>query len=610
MENFDGSQEETTSVNEGLDSMNEDELDENFVGEQDFLELDDLGGSLETDKKPTLVTDITRGPPKDESSEGTKNTTSGNVTDTKRSSGDGIKGLWIANLASETRAADLKSIFSNFGKVVSAKVVTSSSANSKRYYGYVVMEKSQDAQACVDNLNNTEIHGKVISVQKRKDEPGNKKKNDASKSTDKAAGRASSTSQKTKSSTEKPSPSSKSNSGTAAPVIDARQKIEEKGRKKDPSQSSSNGRKSSRARSHHSSERMSTKSRLLDSSSKSRRSRSRSREYEERKDELRRILDRKAELRKESDRIAREREQELLLREREERRLEEERNLLVRERLQREKIMKERLQLQREILMMERERKLEEEKLVEEAETLKKLTRARESEMNRSIDERRSVDERRRRHYDSPPRDRDHRDRNGDTSRRDPKYPRSDHDRDREDHGRSRAPSRDHRRRDPTPPRHTEDRDRSSRSSLERNRRVVSPPHSSANSMYNSRNDTISPRIIQNTGVPSHRAYDSRNDVIKRTISVQDSRNRVIPPDHPRALQQQQQQGSHSITAPAVLNVPASSSYGILPDPRSFYQQPPSSTGREYNSHHSDNNNYASEISYGSGRPQRGVGLR
>merc|ERR1719186_2397608 len=82
------------------------------------------------------------------------------------------RNLWISGLASSTRATDLKAVFSKYGKVIGAKVVTNARTPGARCYGYVTMNTSDDAGKCIQHLNRTELHGRMITVEKAKAEQG------------------------------------------------------------------------------------------------------------------------------------------------------------------------------------------------------------------------------------------------------------------------------------------------------------------------------------------------------------------------------------------------------------------------------------------------------
>uniref|UniRef100_A0A8C2P9Y4 Scaffold attachment factor B2 n=1 Tax=Capra hircus TaxID=9925 RepID=A0A8C2P9Y4_CAPHI len=88
------------------------------------------------------------------------------------------RNLWVSGLSSTTRATDLKNLFSKYGKVVGAKVVTNARSPGARCYGFVTMSTSDEATKCISHLHRTELHGRMISVEKAKNEPSGKKLSD------------------------------------------------------------------------------------------------------------------------------------------------------------------------------------------------------------------------------------------------------------------------------------------------------------------------------------------------------------------------------------------------------------------------------------------------
>ncbi|CAH4034727.1 unnamed protein product [Pieris brassicae] len=82
----------------------------------------------------------------------------------------GARNLWVSGLSGDTRAKDLKQLCSKHGKVIGAKVVTNARTPGSRCYGYVTMASPQDAENCIKNLHRTELHGRMISVEKAKSE--------------------------------------------------------------------------------------------------------------------------------------------------------------------------------------------------------------------------------------------------------------------------------------------------------------------------------------------------------------------------------------------------------------------------------------------------------
>ncbi|XP_012663823.1 scaffold attachment factor B1 isoform X3 [Otolemur garnettii] len=88
------------------------------------------------------------------------------------------RNFWVSGLSSTTRATDLKNLFSKYGKVVGAKVVTNARSPGARCYGFVTMSTQEEATKCINHLHKTELHGKMISVEKAKNEPAGKKTSD------------------------------------------------------------------------------------------------------------------------------------------------------------------------------------------------------------------------------------------------------------------------------------------------------------------------------------------------------------------------------------------------------------------------------------------------
>merc|ERR1712215_90450 len=103
-------------------------------------------------------------------------------TEEKKKSVSSSRNLWISGLSSTTRATDLKTVFSKFGKVIGAKVVTNARTPGARCYGYVTMNSSDDASKCISNLNRTELHGRMITVERAKAESGPSKSDSGSSS--------------------------------------------------------------------------------------------------------------------------------------------------------------------------------------------------------------------------------------------------------------------------------------------------------------------------------------------------------------------------------------------------------------------------------------------
>ena len=51
-------------------------------------------------------------------------------------------------------------------QVVGAKVVTNARSPGSRCYGFVTMSSADEATKCIQHLHRTELHGKMISVER------------------------------------------------------------------------------------------------------------------------------------------------------------------------------------------------------------------------------------------------------------------------------------------------------------------------------------------------------------------------------------------------------------------------------------------------------------
>ena len=104
--------------------------------------------------------------------------------DDEKAKSESRRNLWVSGLSSSTRATDLKTCFSKYGKVVGAKVVTNARTLGTRcFFGYVTMGTADEAQTAIKELHKSEVWGKIITVeQARSDSTGPSKASRTSKS--------------------------------------------------------------------------------------------------------------------------------------------------------------------------------------------------------------------------------------------------------------------------------------------------------------------------------------------------------------------------------------------------------------------------------------------
>ncbi|XP_067271872.1 scaffold attachment factor B1 [Pseudorasbora parva] len=286
--------------------------------------------------------------------------------DDKSSAAASGRNLWVSGLSSTTRATDLKNLFSKYGKVVGAKVVTNARSPGARCYGFVTMCSTEEATKCISHLHRTELHGRMISVERAKNEPAGKKPADKIDTKKPGSDRRHSSDSKTEKSENKDEKSENSegkeqggertvvmDKSKGEPVISVKTKSKERSTKSRDRKSSSKDRKDILS---------------FDQIKEQReRERQRQREREIREVERRRHSG-------ERDRDSRsERERIRLFREREEReRLLRKRNFLEVEKQRLDADRREREFLERERLRIEFERRREQERIHREREELRR----------------------------------------------------------------------------------------------------------------------------------------------------------------------------------------------------------------------------------------------
>ena len=72
--------------------------------------------------------------------------------------------IYVSNLSFNTNDAELNDLFSKFGAVSSAKVITDRESGRSRGFGFVEMPSDEEARAAMLDLNNKEIEGRAMSV--------------------------------------------------------------------------------------------------------------------------------------------------------------------------------------------------------------------------------------------------------------------------------------------------------------------------------------------------------------------------------------------------------------------------------------------------------------
>ena len=72
--------------------------------------------------------------------------------------------LYVGNLPREVTAAELEGLFTHFGKVRTASVVTDRQTGDSRGFGFVEMVDAQQAQTAIEELNGHRVGQRFLVV--------------------------------------------------------------------------------------------------------------------------------------------------------------------------------------------------------------------------------------------------------------------------------------------------------------------------------------------------------------------------------------------------------------------------------------------------------------
>jgi len=78
-----------------------------------------------------------------------------------------VRTLYVGNLPWSTKAEDLQEVFSQYGEVISSRVITDRETGRSRGFGFVEVA-DQDAEQIIAALNGTEMGGRVLTVNEAK----------------------------------------------------------------------------------------------------------------------------------------------------------------------------------------------------------------------------------------------------------------------------------------------------------------------------------------------------------------------------------------------------------------------------------------------------------
>ena len=80
--------------------------------------------------------------------------------------------LYVGNLPFSTNEEALKELFSQQGTVLSARIVTDAYYGRSKGFGFVEMENEEQAARAIEKLNDSELQGRTLRVDKARPRKG------------------------------------------------------------------------------------------------------------------------------------------------------------------------------------------------------------------------------------------------------------------------------------------------------------------------------------------------------------------------------------------------------------------------------------------------------
>ncbi len=74
--------------------------------------------------------------------------------------------IYVGNLSYDTTEESLRETFERYGRVESARVIKDRYTNRSRGFGFVEMPDDAEAQAAIDGLNESDLDGRTLTVNK------------------------------------------------------------------------------------------------------------------------------------------------------------------------------------------------------------------------------------------------------------------------------------------------------------------------------------------------------------------------------------------------------------------------------------------------------------
>jgi RNA recognition motif-containing protein len=77
--------------------------------------------------------------------------------------------IYVGNLTFNTSSADLENLFSEYGEVTKAQVISDRDTGRSRGFGFVEMASSEEGAAAISALNGRNVDGRDLTVNQAKE---------------------------------------------------------------------------------------------------------------------------------------------------------------------------------------------------------------------------------------------------------------------------------------------------------------------------------------------------------------------------------------------------------------------------------------------------------
>ena len=76
--------------------------------------------------------------------------------------------IYIGNLSYDTAEQDVRMAFESHGEVTRVNIISDKDSGQSKGFGFVEMATQQEAEAAIQALNESEMHGRTIKVSEAK----------------------------------------------------------------------------------------------------------------------------------------------------------------------------------------------------------------------------------------------------------------------------------------------------------------------------------------------------------------------------------------------------------------------------------------------------------